>query len=288
MTDDYAIEGEEGAYVPCDEAPSPLNAAEEGAIFGIGTGFVAREQEAAEQPVPEREAIVGSVGAFVPRPCGCACPGEPTITWTEHLSGEPGAQPEDITLDVDGLSGSIQSRVSTTDTRIPYIKTTDAWVGGDVKIAVEFTHNQTLPRVNFSNHSWGIELWLMDDVSDVDDYVRLRSLSANGFPANTSFSLRPSTGSSLQLTPAALEIAPVTYMICWEWNKTLDVSRVKLWRSDIEDEPADWTLSRTGAPFGGPITLVPTSFRIGLHVDDAIAETNPEILTLTKICVEPI
>lgn len=69
MTDEYAIEGEVGAYVPCLELAAPLVADEEGAIFGIGTGFVARGQSAAAHPTEERAAIVGSGVGFVPKPC---------------------------------------------------------------------------------------------------------------------------------------------------------------------------------------------------------------------------
>lgn len=71
MTDDFAVDGQDGAYVPCDELAAELDADEEGAISGLASGYVAQDQLASALPAQEREAIVGSAVGFVAAPCGC-------------------------------------------------------------------------------------------------------------------------------------------------------------------------------------------------------------------------
>jgi hypothetical protein len=97
VTDDFAIEGEDAAYVPCDELAAALVVEEEGAISGLATGFVARDQSASSLPAQEREAIVGSGVGYVPGPClalfvavgagGEILTSPDGINWTGQVSG---------------------------------------------------------------------------------------------------------------------------------------------------------------------------------------------------------
>jgi hypothetical protein len=79
VTNDFALDGQDGAYVPCDELAADLDADEEGAIYGLASGYVAQNVEADPPAAPERAAIVGSAVGFVPKLCCCIDPFTRTI-----------------------------------------------------------------------------------------------------------------------------------------------------------------------------------------------------------------
>jgi hypothetical protein len=78
MTDDYAVAGEDGAYVPCpDLAASDDPAAPDNiAVTGQGEGYVGPGQSArAEDGIDDTAAVTGQGAGFVPDPCVYTCAG---------------------------------------------------------------------------------------------------------------------------------------------------------------------------------------------------------------------